>query len=317
MTPLQETLFDGALALADRGIPCFPTDNKKPCWSNKELGVARGEGGYKAASTEPDRLRELFSHRNATELACPMGAMSGLICVDVDSYKGTDLEDWLEDNKQYLSDTMCHKTRSGGLHFFFAHPGDNVRFPSTLRPGVDLKAGGTGYVCFPPTEGYAVVREGPLRSFPMELLSEAMKAKGGTGKTGPSSSYNAATDEELIEAIEKAEDFYPALRTLSFRLPTRRHEGGAPTTEDEQIEILQAIMDSSVAAEHGHPRHDDWGDRRGKIEELVRSANEKQSAPAMSEEAARMLADTASFIDTQKMIAASSRPIGPVHTNRH
>lgn len=304
------SLVEQALVVAQR-YPVFPTNDKRPCWSNKELGVDRGEGGYKVATQDPDRVVELFSHRNATEIAVPMGSMSGLICVDVDSYKGTDLEAWLEENKQHLSKTMCHKTRSGGLHFFFKHPGGNIHFPATLRPGVDLKAGGTGYVCFPPTEGYRPVNRFHAKSFPMELLAEAMKAKGGTGKTGPSSSYNDATDEDLIEAIISAQDFYPALRSLSFRLPTRRHEDGSPITEDQQIEILRGIMDSSVAADEYHARHKDWEERYEKIEELVRSANKKQQTPAMSLEAAKMLAETASFIDTQKILAAGSRPIGP------
>ena len=49
-------LIKAALAVAASGLPVFPTIDKTPCWSNIELGVARGEGGYKIASTDPARV---------------------------------------------------------------------------------------------------------------------------------------------------------------------------------------------------------------------------------------------------------------------
>jgi len=152
----QFSIIDVALEVA-KTYPCFPTNDKMPCWSNKELGVPKGEGGYKIATQDPDRVIELFSHPRATEIAVPMGAMSGLICVDVDSYKSLEAAQWLRDNWALLKGTRIHKTRSGGFHFIFKHPGDNIRFPSTLCSGVDLKAGGNGYVCWPGTKGYMEV----------------------------------------------------------------------------------------------------------------------------------------------------------------
>ena len=132
---MNEELIRAALAVAKK-FPVFPTDNKRPCWSNQELGVGRGEGGYKSASQDPKRVKELFSHRNATEIAVPMGERSGLMCVDVDLYKLPELEKWVSDRLKILGDTLSHKTRSGGLHFFFQHPGNGYRMPATLRPGI-------------------------------------------------------------------------------------------------------------------------------------------------------------------------------------
>jgi len=154
----KETLIDLALGVA-RQYPVFPTNNKKPSWSNKELGVAKGDGGYKIATQDPERVKELFSHSNATEIAVPMGSMSGLICVDVDSHKSEEAAQWMRDNWEFLKDTLIHRTRSGGYHFIFQHPGDKIRFPATLAPGVDLKAGGTGYICWPGTDGYEEVND--------------------------------------------------------------------------------------------------------------------------------------------------------------
>ena len=306
---MNEELIRAALAVAKK-FPVFPTANKRPCWSNKELGVGRGEGGYKSASQDPERVKELFSHRNATEIAVPMGERSGLMCVDVDLYKMPELEKWVSDRLKTLGDTLSHKTRSGGLHFFFRHPGNGYRMPATLRPGIDVKAAGNGYVCWPPTEGYAAVNKNTPRAFPEKLFEEALKEKGGTGSLRVGSSFNSATNTELIDAIQSATDLYPALRSLSYRLPTQRSDEGAYLTVEEQIDILQNVMQSSVAASASHPRNDDWNDRFGKIEELVISANEKVRGAAMNEGAAKILAEGGSFIDRERMIA-TPRPIGP------
>lgn len=150
-------LVEAALRVAKSGLPCFPTINKKPSWSNKELGVAKGEGGYKIATTDPERIVELFSHPRAKEVSVPMGAMSGLLCVDIDLYKGPAVQEWYEKNRHYFENTLCHSTPRGGLHFFFKHPGDNIHFPATLAEGVDIKANGNGYVCWPDDiSGYEV-----------------------------------------------------------------------------------------------------------------------------------------------------------------
>jgi hypothetical protein len=152
-------LIKAALDVAEH-FPVFPTTDKKPCWSNKELGVRKGEGGYKIATQDPDRVMKLFSHPRATEIAVPMGAMSGLICVDVDIHKEDNipgLREWFTRNWPLLNSTLIHATRSGGLHFIFKHPGDVGKLPAQLRDGVDLKANGTGYICWPPTEGYRAI----------------------------------------------------------------------------------------------------------------------------------------------------------------
>ena len=44
-------LIKAALAVADTGLPVFPTVDKMPAWSNAELGVAKGDGGHIFART--------------------------------------------------------------------------------------------------------------------------------------------------------------------------------------------------------------------------------------------------------------------------
>lgn len=295
----MKPIIKAALVVAQK-YPVFPTDKKMPCWSNKELKVKKGAGGYKIATQNPARVRVLFSHDRANEIAVPMGEMSGLMCIDVDTYKTPELVDWIKENWDYLGTTRWHRTRSGGYHFIFNHPGNTIRFPATLREGVDIKAVGNGYICFPPTEGYVVEGDQDITDFPLEMLKEAMIAKGGTGRLTVDS-YNDATDDEVIIAIQKAEALYPALRTLSYRMSTRR------TDRDQQIQVLTDILNTSVAADPSHPRHDDWLDRLSKVTDLVDSGLEKVQRPIMDENSAMLLAAGGSFIDREKM----TRPIGP------
>ena len=48
----MKPIVKAALAVAKK-YPVFPTIKKMPCWSNSELGVGKGEGGYKIATQDP------------------------------------------------------------------------------------------------------------------------------------------------------------------------------------------------------------------------------------------------------------------------
>jgi len=298
----ERPLIKAALDVAASGLPVFPTSDKVPAWSNAELGVGPGQGGYKVATTDPDRVVELFSHPRAAEIAVPMGAMSGLLCIDVDLHKGPQVQQWLDENQVWLRETRSHSTRSKGLHFIFRHA-DGIRFPAQLAEGVDVKAGGAGYICWPGTPGYEVFGDVPVSKFPLDVLRAIMVKKGGSGEL-TATSWNTATDDELVERIRTAEDLYPALRTLSMRLPERSRDGRLLSRE-EQVSVLNALMDASEAADAAHPRHYDWLDRRGKIEALVDSATAKQSADLDDDVIEALLAET------PIMEVPPSRPIGP------
>jgi hypothetical protein len=281
-------LIKAALKVALR-YPVFPTNNKKPAWSNAELGVAKGQGGYKIATQDPDEVVRLFKHPRAKEIAIPTGEASGLICVDVDLYKDAALQDWIDDHPS-LSSTLIHETRSGGLHFIFKHPGPGHRFPSTLRPGVDLKGHG-GFICWPGTEGYRALNKKTRKKFPLSLVEEALKLKGGTGSTKVGSSFNEASDDDLIQRIREASELYPSLLSLSYRLASRRHPEGRSFTEGEMVQMLQGVMNDSVAANDNHGRHEDWLDRYSKIEELVSSAINAHKPTELTEDEIELFMD--------------------------
>jgi len=309
----KSQLIAAALAVGEH-YPVFPTNDKMPAIGNAELKLAKGQGGYKIATQDPVLIKQYFSHRNAAEIAVPMGELSGLMCVDVDLYKGDEIKSWLDDNIHFFKDTLTHATRKGGRHYFFQHPGDNIKFPATLRAGVDVKATGNGYVCWPSGDGMyeRMGTRSEAMPFPMELLRGALKAKGGTGNISEfDGNYNNASDDDLVSQILTGTELYPALRTLSYRLTSRRDENGHSMDDDQIIEILQTVMEDSVAAEPHGERFDDWQDRYSKIRDLVVSARMKQDPgnDFTDEDMAAMTAGQ-SFIKTQEMIAASLRPSG-------
>jgi hypothetical protein len=146
-----------------------------------------------------------------------------------------------------------------------------------------------------------------FNEFPIELVTEALKAKGGTGQIG-TSAYNDLTDEQLVQQVLRATSLYPALRSMAYRLPSRRTSEGKPLTRDEQVQILHKLMHNSIAAEPDHSRHEDWLDRLEKIEELVDSSIETHAAPEIDEAGlAAILAEGPPLMK----VAIDSRPIGP------
>ncbi len=122
------------------------------------------------------------------------------------------------------------------------------------------------------------------------------------------SSWNDATDEELVEQIQSATTIYPALRSLSCRMPGRRQSDGSYLSRDEMITILFNIMDTSVAADEGHPRHEDWVDRLAKIPELVMTAIEKEKAGPLTDAEIEAIGKGDTLMPG---LTARTRPIGP------
>ena len=74
--------LDIALALAAAGLPVFPcTAQKIPC-----IAKANGGNGFKDASLDPARIRELWALAGAAAKLCgvPTGSASGFDALDID-----------------------------------------------------------------------------------------------------------------------------------------------------------------------------------------------------------------------------------------
>jgi hypothetical protein len=91
----------------------------------------------------------MWPHAN---IGIATGAVSGLVVLDNDSYKGGDESlSALECTYQPLPETVQQLTGGGGVHYCFAHPGTPVKNGvETLGAGLDIKGDG-GYIVVPPS----------------------------------------------------------------------------------------------------------------------------------------------------------------------
>jgi len=162
------TLVELALGYAARGIKVFPvTAEKMPAWSNEALGLSKGSGGFKVATTDPDEIARLFAHRRAAGVGMPTGAVNDVVVLDLDHYKGGAAGDnaravYLEYEDSITATTQV-RTKNGGLHAYFRYrPGDSK---NSLGLGVEIQTDGA-FVCAPGAAGYSMTVQVPPEEWP-------------------------------------------------------------------------------------------------------------------------------------------------------
>jgi putative DNA primase/helicase len=158
LPPDTASLVDWALWYAARGwhvLPCHaPT--AAGCSCHQKCGSVgkhpRTKNGLSDATTDPATIRRWWTWWPRANVAIRTGAVSGLVVLDEDSYKGGDASrEALERIYRPLPETVQQLTGGGGVHYFFAHPGTPVKNGvETLGPGLDIRGDG-GYVIAPPS----------------------------------------------------------------------------------------------------------------------------------------------------------------------
>lgn len=163
------TLIEAAAFLAQQW-PVFP------CGTAKQPLTERGL--YDAVSNDA-QARALFARHGAAMIGVPTGAASGLVVIDIDVKDNRSGLEWLAANEHRIPTTRRHRTRSGGVHLLFQHPGHRIRNSvSKIAPGVDVRGDG-GYVIFPPSPGYTIEHEAmpaPLPAWLLQLIDPPMTA---------------------------------------------------------------------------------------------------------------------------------------------
>lgn len=138
-------LGKAARKMAEFGFYVFPCieREKRPATPN----------GLKNASRDLDKIVTAWTARPHMNVAIRTGAESGIFVLDVDGDEGWDSLHRLEDEHEELPSTLSVSTPRGGQHFYFLHPGWDLRntagFPAS---GLDLRGDG-GYVLAPPSVG--------------------------------------------------------------------------------------------------------------------------------------------------------------------
>jgi Bifunctional DNA primase/polymerase, N-terminal len=149
-----------ALALANRGTPCFP------CRADKTPATPCG---FKSAVCDPGAVADLWRRHPGPLVGVPTGEASGFDVLDIDPRHGGDR--WLEAERTRIPITREHRTGSGGCHILFRHRDGIRNSASRIAPGVDVRGDG-GYVIWWPTTGLPVLSDAPIAQWPCWLLTE-------------------------------------------------------------------------------------------------------------------------------------------------
>lgn len=160
------TVKDQALKYARFGWPVFPCrpGGKQPLTQH----------GLLEATTDCTLLTRIFTNWPTANIGVRTGAPSHLVVLDVDGDDGFESLRKLERKHEALPVTASVKTPRGGQHFYFLHPGGEIRNSAgQLGAGLDVRADG-GYVVAPPSVGangnaYEPDERAPLKALPRWL----------------------------------------------------------------------------------------------------------------------------------------------------
>lgn len=110
----------------------------------------RTRRGVKDATTDKKTVLSWFDLYGSFNPAIATGAVSGFFVLDEDVHKGgAESLVSLESKYEKLPSTWISHTGGGGRHFFFKHPGYQVKNRVGFKPGLDIRGDG-GYVIAPP-----------------------------------------------------------------------------------------------------------------------------------------------------------------------
>ena len=130
-----------ALSYASKGWKVFPVNA-----GQKTPLAALAPKGHKDATSDKVVIERWWTSQPNANIGLNLAA-SGLVCVDVDSYK----EDCSFDNFRKTHEfpqTLMQNSARGGTHFIFNSPKD-AKFPGGLGVGIDIKH--NGYILLAPS----------------------------------------------------------------------------------------------------------------------------------------------------------------------
>jgi len=138
------------------------------------------EHGYKDATTDIEKIKQWWDRWPGANVAIMTGIPSQLVVLDVDGEEGR------ESVKDFKTPETPVATTGKGAHFYFKHPGGEIRNFARKLPGVDLRGDG-GYVVAPPSNHITGrvyqwaaspgLRPSPPPAWLMELLQGAKPSK--------------------------------------------------------------------------------------------------------------------------------------------
>ncbi len=161
----------------DCAEPCYIATNiARNCgWATFPCGIDKkptrperdGGQGYKDATTDPERIAELWHRWPGPLIGIATGTASGIDVLDIDTHE-TALAWWTVAAKR-IPPTRAYHTRSGGRHIYFQHAPGVRNTGSKLAKGVDTRGDG-GYVIYWFGAGYHFIDPAQPAPWPDWLL---------------------------------------------------------------------------------------------------------------------------------------------------
>jgi hypothetical protein len=156
-------MIKAARELTSQGLRVFPcrSDNKAPLTSN----------GFKAASTSENFIQYWWGRYPDALIGVPTG--DDFVVLDLD-LQHAEARWWFERNRERVTPTRVHQTRSGGLHFLFEPHADFKCSQAKIARGVDTRGAG-GYVIWWPAHGFAIENENQLAAAPDFIINDLQR----------------------------------------------------------------------------------------------------------------------------------------------
>lgn len=204
--------------------------------------------GFYAATTDPNRIREMFRRVPGGMLAMRTGAESGIVVVDIDPGHGGAVL------PEIMPPTAYVVTGSGGLHLWYRHPATRVPCSqSRVGPGIDIRGEG-GYVVVPPA------------IHPRTGLPYRWAGNGPVAEMAPG----------LLAACQPPRPT-PSVATAPRATPTTRRAGGIT----DPNALLAAHLEAVRKAPEGRRRNTLYGAARG-VARMVSAGAIKASDAALA-----------------------------------
>ncbi|MDB3891995.1 bifunctional DNA primase/polymerase [Alphaproteobacteria bacterium] len=200
MLSIQNTIT-AAQELADHfGWAVFPV--------NPKTKTPYFRGWQEIASSNPEKIEDIFSGLQYAAIGVCTGETSGLVCIDID--ERADYSGLFNYQKAGFELPNCPiaQTPSGGLHLYFKQPSSKVKNSASLiARGVDVR-GESGYIISPPsntvfgTYSWKCSPETVLNG-PIEMPSKLLEAiQSPTKKQNPAKVRSRLASQILTPILE-------------------------------------------------------------------------------------------------------------------
>lgn len=269
------TLLPHALNYAENwGFTVFPAPlgEKKSHKSKKYSGTEWG------ATRDPNEIQRDFTKWPGANIGIPTGIQNGFFVLDVDTVDGHGRDGFaslekLEAEHGRLPDTLVAKSPSGSKHYYFKHPGFEVKnSESALADGIDIRGDG-GMVLVQPSrkpDGSVYewlnapheIADPPqwLREWSGLRKSERAQASGGTVRVAPTRHRPAAGTQAARALAIACEKVAAALEgERNGELNTQAGFAGRWVANGEIAEdvaahdLLEACNECGLLADDGEP----------------------------------------------------------------